>query len=112
MADRRRRRPQGRDYARSVLKGLLVTQPEVTTLPRQKRPYCRMQVDVMGAIYDVDAYDEAAERCGVVLTGSRIRAICDLVQHAIKTPVERPRQVMALRLRQLKVLQHPQRGLA
>ena len=75
-------------------------------------PYCRIAVDVMGTHYEADAYGPAAEQCGRALTASRVRVVCDLVQHEIKTPMEPARQQLGLKVRQLVVLDEPRRGLA
>lgn len=85
--------------------------PEVMTLPRERRPYCKVAVDVRGKRYEADAYDKAAEACGTVLAGSKVRVACDLVQHETDLP-QGKKVSLGLRVRHIRVLERPRRGLA
>jgi len=111
MAQCRRSRRQGRQYAAAVLKGVVVRQPKAERLPDEKEDYCRLVVDVLGTHYHADAYGRAAETCCRLLTGSKVLVVCDLLQHRIDTPGIEHAPKLALRVRRVKLLTPPRRGL-
>ncbi len=111
MVDGSRIRGNMQHSAIAVIHGAVTKHPTVTQLPRERRAYCRVTVDVRGRTYEADAYDKAAEACATVLAGSQVRLICDLVQHEIRPPGESARYNLALEVRHIKVLRTPQRGL-
>ena len=111
MAQCRRSRRQGRQYAAAVLKGTVVQQPTAERLPDEKEDYCHLVIDVMGRHYHADAYGSMAKACCRLRTGSKVVVVCDLLQHRIDAPgVEHPHK-LALGVRRAKLLAQPRRGL-
>ena len=108
MAECRRVRRQRKHSARAVLVGVLLEHPEATTLPRERTEYARLRVDVLGKVYDIDAYGLVVKKCSVLPADTLVQAVCDLAIELPTNPIPNGRPKMRLELRQIRICEPPE----